>query len=334
MTRCFASRSTRLGLFAAALALTAATAAAEPVPGDACTPQAAGTTTLSAGPEDSAEGYRLVCDGSVWKSVLEFVESNGRVRLNIGNDQTACGTEKTGRLRYDDADDLWEYCSGVAWKPLVETLPDPVVWLKLDETTGASASNSGTSGNAATLVNMENGDWVAGKDGNALEFDGTNEHLTLPAGDLVYGAAPRTVAFWVRPANTSTRMDFFHYGTESAGKNWKILANLDGNGKVTITSWGPRYATAAVLGAATWTHIAVVFPVGGTMAGDHLVYINGVLSGTTLATGTNTALNTTNSGQAKVSHTTNATNGRIDDVRVYDVALTADEVLSLFNSYP
>jgi hypothetical protein len=102
---------------AALLAVAAAPALAEPVPGDACT--TAGVTTLSAGPEDSGEGYRLVCDGTVWKSVIEFVESNGRVRLNFGNDQTACGAAKTGRLRYDDADDLWEYCDGAGWQPLV-----------------------------------------------------------------------------------------------------------------------------------------------------------------------------------------------------------------------
>jgi hypothetical protein len=313
------------------LALAASPALAEPASGDACT--TAGVTTLSAGPEDAGEGYRLVCDGTVWKSVLEFVEVDGRVRLNIGNDQTACGTEKAGRLRYDDADDLWEYCSGVAWKPLLETLPAPVVWLKLDETTGASASNSGTSGNAATLVNTEVADWVAGKNGNALAFDGTNEYLTLTPGDMVYGGAPRTVAFWLRPNNITTRMDLFHYGNETAGNNWKILASHLSSGTITTSTWGGTYGTAAVLTAGAWNHIAVVLPSGGTNAA-HIIYINGVATATALTSGSNLSVNTTSSGQARVSQSTNAANGLLDDLRFYNVALTANQVLALYNSYP
>jgi hypothetical protein len=91
--------------------------AAEPNPGDACT--TAGVYMQSGGPEVAGGGHFLVCDGAVWKSVVDYSATTGRVDVDIANDTGSCTAAKTGRLRYDDADDEWEYCDGSdPWKPL------------------------------------------------------------------------------------------------------------------------------------------------------------------------------------------------------------------------
>jgi hypothetical protein len=109
-------RGSLLGL-TLALAFSAPAFAAEPVPGDACT--TAGVYLQSGGPEVAGGGYYLVCDGSVWKSVVDYSATTGRVDVDIANDTGSCTAAKTGRLRYDDVGDEWEYCDGSdPWKPL------------------------------------------------------------------------------------------------------------------------------------------------------------------------------------------------------------------------
>ena len=53
-----------------------------------------------------------------------------------------------------------------------------VAHVRFDETTGNSASNE--VGPDATLYNMTNSDWVAGKFGNSLDFDGSNDYVEMP----------------------------------------------------------------------------------------------------------------------------------------------------------
>ncbi|MBM4104292.1 MAG: discoidin domain-containing protein [Planctomycetes bacterium] len=50
-----------------------------------------------------------------------------------------------------------------------------VAYWKLDETTGLVAPDYSVNSHHGTLMNMDNSDWVAGKLGNALSFDGVND---------------------------------------------------------------------------------------------------------------------------------------------------------------
>ena len=59
---------------------------------------------------------------------------------------------------------------------------DLSLWLRLDEESGTVAADASGSDNDGTLVNMNNADWVDGRFGKALHFDGTDDHVTLGAG--------------------------------------------------------------------------------------------------------------------------------------------------------
>lgn len=59
----------------------------------------------------------LVCDGSQWKAVYEWDTNSSRALFQVDNDTGSCTTDKTGRLRYNDGTDTWEYCTGSAWSP-------------------------------------------------------------------------------------------------------------------------------------------------------------------------------------------------------------------------
>ena len=70
-----------------------------------------------------------------------------------------------------------------------------VTHVRFDDTTGTSATNE--VGPNGTLYNMTNADWVAGKFGNALDFDGSNDYVELP--ESVGSHASITVSAWLKP---------------------------------------------------------------------------------------------------------------------------------------
>ena len=88
--------------------------ASQPVPDDTCTTSR--VIIRSGGPILSGDAHFMVCDGSNWISILSS-EEDGRSHINIANDTGTCTSDKTGRLRYNDGTDTWEYCDGGSWGP-------------------------------------------------------------------------------------------------------------------------------------------------------------------------------------------------------------------------
>ena len=119
--------------------------AAEPAPGDACTQ--AGDFTRSGGPEVAGGGHFLYCNGSNWVSVFDYTGS-GKIFTQIGNDTGDCTGQKTGRLRYNEGTDTWEYCNGSAWVPFehaasaADTTPDAFTFTDLTDVPGSTLIES------------------------------------------------------------------------------------------------------------------------------------------------------------------------------------------------
>jgi len=88
---------------------------ATPQAGDACSQQGqfAGNYNSGAG----AHGHLLICDGTEYVVFMEF-NDNGQSLFQIDYDSGACTSAKSGRLRYNDTTDTWEYCDGSTWSGL------------------------------------------------------------------------------------------------------------------------------------------------------------------------------------------------------------------------
>ncbi|MBT5692940.1 MAG: DUF5011 domain-containing protein, partial [Opitutae bacterium] len=77
-----------------------------------------------------------------------------------------------------------------------------------NETEG-DVANDNINGNHGTLTNFDGSQWVTGRNGNALSFDGANDSVTLPvAAHPTSGDTQVTIAFWCKgggllPRNTS-----------------------------------------------------------------------------------------------------------------------------------
>ncbi|MCK5604717.1 right-handed parallel beta-helix repeat-containing protein, partial [Candidatus Pacearchaeota archaeon] len=184
--------------------------------------------------------------------------------------------------------------------------------LKFDETSGTTAQDSSDSGNSGTLVNGPN--WTTGKIGGALSFDGDNDYVEIGAADVPY---PWTAAFWIqREATPKSNASLL----ESVSYALKLEQYPVDNKKMGFTAYGVADYSfnyeAPDDGA--WAHLVFV----GTQT-QVALYVDGVLTDTIAAS--------ISCPMAQISSESKTVKGKIDDVRIYNRALTSQEMLALYN---
>ena len=176
--------------------------------------------------------------------------------------------------------------------------------------------NDGVLTGTSTLV--EGPDEVAGSAVSVGAFD----VIASTSNIGITGAAPRTISCWFKVSDTSLFQSVLSTGTVDANYNLFEIFTVD-TPSFNIHYWGLSVAPGTLTFAADeWVLATMVYD--GTNA---LVYQNGILSATTTV-----ALNTTNAPVAMGGSIAWAGGfaGSIDDVRIYDVALTQPEIEALY----
>ncbi|HNR99925.1 MAG TPA: hypothetical protein PKX48_05310 [Planctomycetota bacterium] len=175
----------------------------------------------------------------------------------------------------------------------------------------------------------------------ALRFNGTTQHVDASGrfGNGIYLNSAVTVAMWVKgPAQNDMRV--FSEGSTASNNPLVTIGTrspTDGTVKLYIrgSTTVERFSTRVAFDN-TWHHIAWVdkrVGAGANMLAQSFVYIDGVLDSAftyvrPLFTGTN-ALNTMTIGAIRRATISNRFTGVIDDVRIYDHALSPEEVSAL-----
>jgi hypothetical protein len=195
---------------------------------------------------------------------------------------------------------------------------------------GSTAADASGSGHDGALTNMDpNTDWVTGQIGGALDFDGSNEYVNVNSFSI-NANAPWTMGGWVRLNNThshglvSWRRNASGINQAFTGVNPSNLgvANRFGAAMWDGASWTVVNDTTDAQ-THTWTHVMAVYD-GGALR----LYVDGREVGSSAqTTGMAGAPDTMKIGQDH--HTSQTINGLIDDVRVYDRALTGEEIRQL-----
>ncbi len=161
--------------------------------------------------------------------------------------------------------------------------------------TTAEVLDQSGQGNDGDVTNMSQQSVASGISGQALDFDGVDDYVD--AGNL--GSGIKTIAFWLKADDITSRKIINIDGTDQI--------EIDGSSDIQATSF-PN-ATIYVDGA-----------VASTITDDwHFVTI-------TDSTGVNAS--TMNIGRVSTSYF----DGLIDEVRIYDRALSVDEVGELYRS--
>lgn len=199
---------------------------------------------------------------------------------------------------------------------------------------GAGISTADASGNSLTGA-LAGATWATGKAGAALSFDGVNDSVDVPGAPALNGY-PLTVAAWIKTGSASGVRGIVNKYVAGSFNGWNLFLN-DGN----LCAWYLRDSASYVYegGGCTfsvpgyndnqWHH--VVYTVG---ADGGRLYVDGILKGSAGWTGTPGAVSTTE--PLRLGRYPGAFGGAeyfpglLDDVRIYDSALTGGDVMALY----
>jgi hypothetical protein len=184
---------------------------------------------------------------------------------------------------------------------------------------------------------LHGAEWTAGLFGNALSFDGKDDYVDVPDNDSLrfMQSSSFTISFWAMPVSEGY-----------------IVCKMRGGGRNVFgyqTAWSPKTrafwfapesswkgATSVSTGrdsapAGTWHHVAGVYA-----DKDIKIYLNGELKDNktfALETGSTTPDKNLVIGARSFDSTiTRFFGGKVDDVRIYDGALSDAEIWALYES--
>jgi Concanavalin A-like lectin/glucanases superfamily len=198
--------------------------------------------------------------------------------------------------------------------------PGLVAAYNFDEGAGTIAADLSGNGNTASLSGAA---WTpAGKNAGAISFDGTDDSLSIADAPTLDLTAGMTLSAWVRPTGGSTYRTVL-FKERTGGLAYALYAQTGGNGPsghAWIGGAEPRARATSQIAGSTWTHLAATYD-----GADIRLYVGGVLAVSAPATGPIG----TSTGPLRIGGNGVVSEwfgGQIDDVRVYDRALTPEEI--------
>ena len=213
----------------------------------------------------------------------------------------------------------------------IEFIDELAGYWKFDESTGATAADAGPSNRSGTLVNMEESDWVAGQINNALSFDGVDDHVVITGYKGVTGTKSRTVSAWIKTTDTDWS-DIISWGNAGLGERWLLTVNPAGV-VLQVAVFGGYSRGSTSVSDGQWHHVAAVLESDGSPdTSDIRLYVDGVEEVASVLLRT---INTPAIEDVRIGIFIDAGlryfKGMIDDVRIYNRALSDSEIMNLAN---
>lgn len=224
-----------------------------------------------------------------------------------------------------------------------------VAYWSLDEGTGVVASDSSDNANHGTLTKGTlNGNppaWIDGKVGKAVSFTDSGagvSYIEIPHAESFNVTEAITLEAWVRRDNTNgdnyilsknsiTGGNFEPYGLRVVGGYAEFYLCR------ASAPCGTARANTITITRDNWYHIVGTYDNNEQTTGlakpAMKIYVNGALR----ATGSAWSLMSTNNGLIRIGRlgsgiiNSAVLKGEIDEVRIYDRALTAEEILEHYN---
>lgn len=265
-------------------------------PGDSCASFPAGSFATSGGPELGGTVHHLICVGSIWTA------------FDVGDH--SCPTNGL-----------------VAWYPFEE---------------GSGTTTADLSGNAlnGTLTNMEGDEWTTGFKGNALNFNNADDRVVVANNALLEGLTAVTLTAWVYPtADAPTGRGriiskpgpvvdddyMIAYDDNTSGSSFQdkpMMRIVNDRGLRKEADEG-----ALKIPQNTWSLVTGVWD-GSVMR----LYLNTSVTSTATQTGsTKMTGDPLTIGAHYNSLTDRNFPGRIDEVKIFNRALSTNEVYQLYN---
>lgn len=270
--------------------------------------------------------------GVLWFSSPLFAQVSLDLRGNVGGsgipggsivpgyDNSTCTSSIEGAIRYNS--------SSVTPAP-----SDYVHYWPMDETTGTTVTDNAGSSNG-TWNGSAAVSYTDGVIGSALVFDGTDDHISIPDAATLEAQTNMSVSLWIKydAASLGTEQIIFQkdhsaapwlgwaLGTSSSNFPYFYFAATD------LSYWdvGP-----SIVFADQWYHF-----VGVKSGNDLQFYVNGARNEAFNDSPVTSTFFTSSDGPFGIgsdpSSTSTAFDGVLDDLRIFDRALSSVEVFELF----
>ena len=184
-------------------------------------------------------------------------------------------------------------------------------------------------GNNGVLTNMGPEDWVSGQYGRALDFDGVDDNVIANPSLVLKKTEGFSMTAWVYRNATNTKGTFFKSGSIASSSGYGLAVgaanNGDSNGDtLNLLLEGVAWvSTGATMSAQRWEHVAFVMQ----SSAPSITYLNGVEvkkdnQGVDATTAT-FYIGGYNIGFLGLNR---HFSGRMDDIRIYNRALTESEI--------
>ena len=217
----------------------------------------------------------------------------------------------------------------------------PSHYWTFDESLGLAAADSSPNGAPARLVNGAS--WVPGKIGGAVAASADKgQYVAIPVIDLSSTKAV-TVAFWSnRTYSKSGGHVLFEASSDSTNSTtgFGFFPDDDACQGIQVALRGNVGTTANCYSQPTsgvWHHLAVVFDKSQTGTNGLRLYVDGALQPVNWCSSAST--NTNNFGNNPLYFFSRGgisqfNSGTVDDLRIYNSALTTEQIQRIYNSAP
>jgi hypothetical protein len=163
-----------------------------------------------------------------------------------------------------------------------------------------------------------------------LNFDGDGDHVTvLDASALIANSEQLSITGWVYPRNANSGWPdfdgFFGFRNESDADFYLLQLDnykVEGRLRISLNDYFTVVTDENSISFETWVHLALTYD-----GNDLIVYINGIGSGSTVASGeiTNESV-PLEVGRLAFQNTFFDLDGQVDEIGLWNVALTEQEV--------
>ncbi len=243
-----------------------------------------------------------------------------------------------------DADDVKNYYLSAR---VAQLRDEAVIYYNCDEGTGTTLNDrSWGDQQNGTLYNGVG--WsTSGAFGKAISFDGVNDYAKIPSYNGISGTHARSVSVWFKTSAPVWQpggampynIPFVQWGHDATGELWMVYLRPDR--KASVAAYGGGVYGSKPLNDGLWHNIVAILEEGESNSANIKLYVDGELdiggsSSCTINTDTEEmpvhigAWCRYNGGNPYFA---GYAQGLIDDVRIYDKALSVDDIQIIYREF-
>ena len=206
-------------------------------------------------------------------------------------------------------------------------LPGVVVHLPFDEGIGDLAADISANGNDGRLIGLDDTDWVSGRIGTALDFDGIDDFVTSGSDPSIDDLPAISMCAWIQPRSfTGTFPAIADKSEDSFTGGWNFY--IQEGARLGFMTNRRQFATGGDIQLGIWQLVCAVWD-GSDGTGGISLYLDGSQV-PIVDTGSNGDVTDSDDGRdlqiGRVNNETFAFDGLIDDYQLYSRVLTPLEI--------